>query len=177
MNTDVGVAVATVLAAVVAVVGAYFFGVSRSRNERRDAALAEIFKEMMLFYRGVVAWTSPNQTSGPLTQQGTSWRDYSRQQYEVFLNAFYGNAIWLGKNTQEMIQGFADAGKDLLNGIDHQGRRMSNGTSAWDWRAENLAPKLNDVEDALRAEMEASRYIIPYRIVIKKNAPSKGETT
>ena len=39
----------------VGLIGGYVFGVLRTlserRNERRDAALAEIFKEMSLFYR------------------------------------------------------------------------------------------------------------------------------
>jgi len=43
----------------------YMFGVLRTlserRNERRDAALAEIFKGMSLFYRALASWTDgPN---------------------------------------------------------------------------------------------------------------------
>ena len=68
------------LTAVVGVVGGCFFGLAQSRNERRDNALAEISKEMMLFYRGVVAWTAPNETNVPLTAEpGTTWRDYCRR--------------------------------------------------------------------------------------------------
>lgn len=66
---------AALLGTGVGTLGGYVFGVAQSRNERRDNALAEIFKEMMLFYRGVVAWTAPNQTTGPITEPGTTWRD------------------------------------------------------------------------------------------------------
>lgn len=172
--TNVAALLAAVLGAGVGTVGGYVFGVSQSRNERRDNALAEIFKEMMLFYRGVVAWTAPNQTTGPITEPGTTWRDHCRRQYEVFISAYQGNAIWLGKDTQEMIQEVAQAGMDFLNGVDTHGRGMSDGTRAWDWRANNLMPKLDKVQDALRSEVEASRYIIPYRIVIKKSEPEQN---
>lgn len=74
-----------------------------------------------------------------------------------------------------MIQGFAETGRVFLNGVDERGRRMSDGTSAWDWRDENLSPKLEEVQEALRSEVEASRYIIPYRIVIKKNESERNE--
>jgi hypothetical protein len=53
-----------ILAVVGAVVG-YTLGVlralSESRNERRDAALAEIYKELSLFHRYLGSWTAhPN---------------------------------------------------------------------------------------------------------------------
>jgi len=162
--------VVALLGAGVGIVGGYFVGVAQSRNERRDNALAEISKEMMLFYRSVVAWTGPKQTYGPLTAPNTSWRDYCRRQYEAFLNAFYGNGIWLSEDTSEMIQEVAEASRVFLNGVDPHGRLMSDGTSASDWRAKNVLPKVNKVQDALQAEITASRSIIPYRIVIKKNA-------
>lgn len=166
MDAEIWVAVATIVAALVAVIGAYFFGASSSRNERRDAALAEIYKEMTLFYRGVVAWTSQEGVSrGPITEPETSWDDYCKGQYEVFLRAFYGNAIWLGRSTERMIQEFADAGRDLLNGIDQYGRHMPDGKSVWDWRARELRPKLDMVEDALRAEVEMSRSVIPWGLI------------
>ena len=72
-----------------------------------------------------------------------------------------------------MIQEAAQVGMNFLNGVDDRGRLMSDGTSAWDWRAENLMPKVDEVQEALRSEIEASRYIIPYRIVIKKNGPEQ----
>lgn len=93
----------------------------------------------------------------------------------MFISAYQGNAIWLGKDTQDMIQEVAQAGMDFLNGVDTHGRGMSDGTRAWDWRANNLMPKLNKVQDALRSEVEASRYIIPYRIVIKKREPEHNK--
>lgn len=154
---------------VIGLVGGYVFGVAQARAERRDSALAEIFKEMMLFYRSVVAWTSEHDTTGPIVDPESTWKEFCRKQYEVFLDAFYGNAIWLGSNTEGMIEEFAHAGKDLLNHINNDGRRMKNGESAWDWRKHNLAPKLTVVRDALRAEVETSRYIIPYRVVVKRN--------
>ena len=69
------------------VAGGYVFGVLRTlnerRNERRDAALAEIFKEMSLFYRALVAWTDdPN--PGPdkrSTEPGASVRGHANSRY------------------------------------------------------------------------------------------------
>lgn len=164
---------ATVIGAVIGVVGGYFFGVARSRNERRDNALAEVSKEMMLFYRGVVSWTAPNETRGPFTDPDAGWQDSCRGQYEKFIDALYGNEIWLGKATKDMIQEFAEAGRIFLNGVDKRGRFMQDDTSAWAWRDENLSPKLEKVQDALRAEVEASRYILPWRIVVRKDDPNQ----
>ncbi len=161
------------LGAGVGTFGGYLVGLAQSRNERRDNALAEISKEMMLFYRGVVTWTSPDETSGPLTEPGTSWHDHCMRQYAAFIDALYANEIWLGKATHEKIQEVAEAGRVFLNGVDTRGRVMQDGTSAWDWRAERLAPKLNEVQDVLRAEVEASRYIIPYRIPGKRGVPKQ----
>ena len=56
--TDVLIALVGV---VVGGLGGYVLGVLRTlnerRNERRDVALTEIFKEMSLFYRSLVTWT------------------------------------------------------------------------------------------------------------------------
>jgi hypothetical protein len=45
------------LGAGVGIVGGYLVGVAQSRNERRDNALAEIYKEMTLFYGRLLSWT------------------------------------------------------------------------------------------------------------------------
>jgi hypothetical protein len=60
------------LGTVFGLAGGYVFGIAQSRSERRDNALAEIFKEMMLFYRGVVSWTGEHETEGPITEPGLS---------------------------------------------------------------------------------------------------------
>ena len=132
---------------------------------------------MSLFYRSIVSWTAAPTSGGPVTEPNTPWQEYSRRQYEVFLNAFYGNAIWLGSGTYDLLQGFADAGKDILNEFRHMnsGGRLPDGSRAWDRRAERLTPHYNAVEDAPKAEIEASRYIIPYRIVIKRNTPDQED--
>jgi len=71
------------------------------------------------------------------------------------------------------MQEFAHAGRDVLEKFSlpravnesHAKRRAE-----WDPLRRNvLAPTLNKASDALKAEFEASRYIIPYRVVIKKN--------
>jgi hypothetical protein len=76
VEEDVRTVTEVLIALVGIVVGGmsgYVFGVLRtlneSRNERRDAALAEIFKEMALFYRYLVSWTDnydpdPNNPTG-----------------------------------------------------------------------------------------------------------------
>jgi hypothetical protein len=182
------------LAAVISVVGGYLAGVRTSRNERRDNALAEIFKEMALFYRYLVSWTD---TANPDPAQPTAEavaessdipaRKHVNDQYRKFVLAFYGNAIWLDKATYDLIQEFSLASRDLLNELNSmRGRpaawRLPDGTDPKDRRKEQITPKYNRVQNVLRAEIEASRYLIPFPIVIKKNVvqprrtdPAEGE--
>jgi hypothetical protein len=113
------------LAAVISVVGGYLAGVRTSRNERRNDALAEIFKEMALFYRYLVSWTD---TANPDPAQPTAEavaessdipaRKHVNDQYRKFVLAFYGNAIWLDKTTYDLIQEFSLASRDLLNELN-----------------------------------------------------------
>jgi hypothetical protein len=67
-----------VVGGAVGLVGGYVFGVLRTlgehRNERRDAALAEIFKEMSLFYRYLVSWTEDIDPENPQRHLRTSLR-------------------------------------------------------------------------------------------------------
>ena len=92
--------------ALVGAVAGYVFGVlrtlSESRNERRDAALAEIFKETDLFHRYLGSWADdptpgPNAPSAASKSSGIPARKHVNDQYQKFVLAFHGNAIWLGK--------------------------------------------------------------------------------
>ena len=72
-----------------------------------------------------------------------------------------------------MIQGFSLASRDLLNDLSDMRERngvwlLPDGTDPNDRRKGQITPQYNKVRDVLRAEVEASRDIIP-RIVIGKN--------
>src|ERR671916_1003093 len=76
---------------VVGIIGGYIGGVlrtlSESRNERRDAALAEIFKEMSLFYRYLGSWIEgsdpdPDKRSAASESSGIPAKQHVREQYE-----------------------------------------------------------------------------------------------
>lgn len=172
----------------------YVFGVLRtlneSRNERRDAALAEIFKEMDLFHRYLGSWADdptpgPNEPSAASKASGIPARKHVSDQYNKFVLAFHGNAIWLGKDTYELIQEFSAEGMGLLNGLSSTmagSTHLPDGTRPKARWKDHIDPKFKDVRDALRAEVEASRSIIPYRIVLRQNRaeqrgidPAEGE--
>jgi hypothetical protein len=98
--------------ALVGAVAGYVFGVLRTlnerRNERRDAALAEISKEMELYYRYLGSWIGdigpdPDETSAESDSLGIPARKHVNDQYKKFLLVFHGNAIWLGKDTYDFI--------------------------------------------------------------------------
>ena len=143
------------------------------RNERRDAALAEIFKEMSLFYRSLVAWTDdPNQNPNkPNPESGIPVREHANSRYKEFTRTFYSNAIWLGKDTYDLIEDFVKVSRIVLNEINpmRADGSLPDGANAKDLRAQELSPKFYKVQDELRAEVEASRSIIPYRMLIRKN--------
>jgi hypothetical protein len=99
-------------------IGGVLRTLSESRNERRDAALAEIFKEMDLFHRYLGSWANnydpdPNNPTGE--SSGFPAKDHVRDQYNKFVLVFHGNAIWLGKKTYALIQEFSVASRDFLN--------------------------------------------------------------
>ena len=179
---------------VLGLLGGYVFGVLRTlserRNERRDAALAEIFKEMDLFHRYLGSWADdptrgPNEPSAASKASGIPARKHVSDQYNRFVLAFHGNAIWLGKDTYELIQEFSTEGMDLLNGLSSTmagSTHLPDGTRPKARWKDQIDPKFKGVRDALRAEVEASRSIIPYRIVIRQNRaeqrgidPAEGE--
>jgi hypothetical protein len=177
---------AGLLAAVISVVGGYLVGVQASRNERRDAALAEIFKEMSLFYRYLYSWTDtanpdPQQLTAESESAGIPARKHVREQFNKFVLAFYGNAIWLGKGTYDLIEEFVQASRVFLNDLQHMSERagvwrLPDGTDPKDRRKDQITPKFYKVWDTLRAELEASRYLIPYRIVIRRNGAGERRT-
>jgi hypothetical protein len=154
----------------VGLVGGYVFGVLRTlgehRNERRDAALAEIFKEMSLFHRYLVSWTDdidPDPKKPTAESSDIPARKHVREQYQKFTYTFHDvNAIWLGKNTYALIQEFSVASRDFLNELESMRERagawrLPDGTNPKDRRKERITPKYDEVRDALRAEVEASR--------------------
>jgi hypothetical protein len=173
---------------VLGLLGGYVFGVlrtlSESRNERRDAALAEIFKEMDLFHRYLGSWADdptpgPNAPSAASKASGIPTRKHVSDQYNKFVLAFHGNAIWLGKDTYDLIQEFSAEGMDLLNGLSSTmagATHLPDGTRSKARWKDQIDPKFKDVRDALRAEVEASRSIIPHRIAIKKNGARQRRT-
>ena len=163
--------------------GGYAFGVLRTlserRNERRDEAIAEIYKELSLFYRYLVSWTAdydPDPEKPTAASAGVPAREHVKDQYEKFVYTFHDvNSIWLGKRTYNLIQGFSAASRDLLNDLTDMTKRdgawlLPYGTNPDDSRKERVTPQYNQVRDVLRTEMEASRAIIPYRIVVRKNS-------
>ena len=157
---------------IVGLVGGYGFGVLRTlnerRNERRDAALAEIFKEMELFHRYLGSWADdptpgPNEPSAASKASGIPARKHVSDQYNKFVLAFHGNAIWLGKDTYDLIQEFSIASRDFLNELNHMTKRagvwrLPDGMDPKEARRKaRIIPKFEKVRDALRDEVEASR--------------------
>jgi hypothetical protein len=157
---------------VVGLVGGYVFGVLRTlterRNERRDAALAEIFKEMDLFHRYLGSWADdptrgPDAPSAASISSGISARKHANDQYQKFVLAFHGNAIWLGKDTYELIREFSDVSMDFLNGLNSMmagATHLPDGTQPKVRWKDQINPKYKKIRDTLRAEIEASRTII-----------------
>ena len=173
-----------VVGGAVGLVGGYVFGVLRTlgehRNERRDAALSEIFKEMSLFHRYLVSWTEdtdPDPEKPTAASSDIPARKHVNDQYQKFAYTFHDvNAIWLGKKTYALIQEFSVASRDFLNELEDMKERagawrLPDGTDPKDRRKERITPKYLEVRDALRAEVEASRDLVAwfqYRIVNRK---------
>jgi len=174
--SEVLIALVGILVAGVGTVGGYLFGVAQSRNERRDNALAEIYKEMTLFYGRLISWTDdpipPNPDQPSRASSGVPVTDHVGEQYNKFTRTFYSNAIWLGMDTYDLIEEVIQASRLLLNELNDTKRRVGrlpDGTNPKDWREGRITPKYNMVRNVLRAEVEASRNVIPYRIVMRKN--------
>src|SRR5918995_4304771 len=110
--SDVLVPLVSILVAGVGTVGGYLFGVAQSRGERRDAALAEIFKEMSLFYRYLGSWIEgsdpdPDEPSAASESLGIPAKQHVREQYEKFAYTFYDvNAIWLCSESSPLMLQF-----------------------------------------------------------------------
>jgi hypothetical protein len=164
--SDVLIPLVGILGGAVGTVGGYLVGVAQSRNERRDNALADIYKELALFHRYLTSWTAdpnpdpnePTRASGDIP----AWK-HVNDQYQKFTYTFHDvNAIWLGKDTYDLIQGFSLASRDLLNDLTHLRKRdgvwlLPDGKNPNDRREEQITKQYYKVRDALRAEVEASR--------------------
>jgi hypothetical protein len=154
----------------------------------REVALAKIFKEISLFYRYLVSWTTasnPNPNEPTAASSGIPAREHVNDQYQKFAHTFYDvTVIWLGKNTYDLIQVLSVASRDLLNDLKHMRARadiwcLPDGTNPDDRRKERITPKYFEVRDELRAEVEASRGLISwfqYRIVNMKNTLGQRRT-
>ena len=164
---------------VIGVVGGYIGGVlqtlSEHRNERRDAALAEIYKEMARFHRYLGSWTAnytldPNEPTGE--SSGVPARKHVRDQYRKFVYTFHDvYAIWLGEDTYNLILKFSTASGDFLNELDHMtvsaGRwTLPDGTNPNDARKERITKQYDKVRLELRAEI--SRYLVPSRFFTRR---------
>jgi hypothetical protein len=180
--SDVLIALVGILVVAVGTVGGYLVGVAQSRNERRDAALAEIFKEMDLFHRYLGSWAD-DPTRGPHKPTAASVdipaRKHVNDQYNKFVLAFHSNAIWLGEDTYDLIQEFSAESMDLLNGLNSTmagATHLPDGTQPKDRWKDQIHPKYNKAKNVLRAEVEASRHLIPFSIVIRKNGVGERKT-
>jgi hypothetical protein len=187
--SDVLIALVGILVVGVGAVGGYLVGVAQSRNERRDNALAEIYKEMTLFYGRLISWTDdplpPDPDQPSRMSLDVPVKDHVGEQFTKFTQTFYINAIWLGKDTSDLIEEFVQASRVFLNELNlMRGRvgRLPDGTKTKDWREQRITLQYNKVRNALEDEVETSRYIIPYRIVIRRNGagqrrkkPGEGE--
>jgi hypothetical protein len=186
--SDVLIALVGILVAVVGTVGGYLVGVAQSRNERRDAALAEIFKEMSLFYRYLGSWIEdidPDPEKPTSASSDIPARKHVNDQYQKFTYTFYDvNAIWLGEDTYALIQEFSVASRDFLNELEDMREgagvwRLPDGTNPKDRRKEQITPKFYKVRDELRAEVETSRNLrlwFRYNIVNRKNGAGQRRT-
>jgi hypothetical protein len=186
--SDVLIPLVGILGVGVGTVGGYLVGVAQSRNERRDNALAEIFKEMSLFYRYLGSWIEADNPDPdkPIAASGDiRVKDHVNDQYQKFTYTFYDvNAIWLGKDTYDLIQEFSGASKDFLNELESMKEsagawRLPDDTDPKDRRKEQITPKFYKVRDELRAEVEASRNLrlwFRYNIVNSKNGAGQRRT-
>ena len=177
---------------VLGLLGGYVFGVLRTlserRNERRDAALAEIFKEMSLFYRYLGSWIEdidPDPEKPTSASSDIPARKHVNDQYQKFTYTFYDvNAIWLGEDTYALIQEFSVASRDFLNELEDMGEgagvwRLPDGRDPKDRRKEQITPKFYKVRNELRAEVEASRNLrlwFRYNVVNRKNGAGQRRT-
>lgn len=171
---------------VVGLIGGYVFGVLRtlteSRNERRDAGLAAIFKEMSLLHRYLVSWTAaydpdPKKTTAASDSEGIPAQKHVKDQYNKFVHTFHDvNAIWIGEDTFDLIQEFSIASGELLNDLTDMEKidgvwLLPDGTKPNERRKEQITKKYNQIRNALRAEVEASRHLSGYIIPNRWNRP------
>jgi hypothetical protein len=108
---------------------------------------------------------TPNPDPNKLTPELSciSVKSHVNDQFGKFARTFFDYAIWLGEDTYDLIKKFVDAGRDILNELNSMRAdgRLPDGTNPMDLWEEQLTPKFYKVRDALRAEVEASRAILP----------------
>jgi hypothetical protein len=97
---------------------------------------------------------------------------------EGFSRTFYGNAIWLGTDTYDLIEDFVKASRIVLNELTRMRAdgSLPAGTNPKALRAQELSPKFYEVQRVLRAEVEASRDVIPYRSAMRRRSGEGADT-
>jgi hypothetical protein len=149
----------------VGVVGGYLFGIAQSRNERRDNALADIYGALSLYYRCLIGWSSlphlkPNVPPGEPEQE---WGECCLHLSDAFNDAYFRNSIWLGEETDGMIERFAVDAQGVFERftlMDKNGYIFPEGVAAKKLLRETLAPRYAEIRRALRSEIEVSRYLV-----------------
>jgi len=163
------------LVSMISLVGGYYLGVVRSRNERREEAIAAIFKEMIVFYRGIVGWIqTPNPNGSPDVEPDTTLADYCWKRLRTFMDVFVGYEIWLDEDTHKLIHEFEHAGLEVMKKfrLPRAERR-----AAWDrLRRDVLAPIVNKASDALRAEMQAIPTAFLRQLILRRGGAHREDT-
>lgn len=160
--TPLGSFVVSLLGAILALIVGYFLGIQRARyerrDERRDIAIAEIYGAMWANYRDFILWA-----------RGDSPEKYERvsNSMEDFLTCYYSRSIWLGEDTREIVEGYAQTAKDFYNGVQNQMGRsgtLADGTKAIDLLNEQLEPAFDKAEKRLRDEVPVDHpwYLRPF---------------
>jgi hypothetical protein len=120
---------------------------------------------MLRSYRAAITWS---EGADPETQEA------AREHYEKFLDCYYTRAIWLRKDTRDLIDKYAHEAHDfyvrLLNEMGNAGY-LADGTHAKDLRIQKVKPALDNAEEKLREELEINPSWWP-RIIVRKDKQS-----
>ena len=86
-------------------------------------------------------------------------REATSEHYEKFLDCYYTRAIWIRKDTRDLIDKYAYEAHDfyvrLWNEMGDAGY-LADGTRAEDLRLQKVKPALDNAEEKLREELEIS---------------------
>ena len=100
----------------------------------------------------------------------TSWEDHCWKRRRIFLDVYHGYEIWLDKETYKRIQAFEQASREVMGKFSIPRAVNESEDERWaTWdalRRDVLTPKLDELSDALRAEMQATPTTILWRLVL-----------